>query len=153
MNNYHAEKVVITGNGVVIIISFIFLPSLTLSIAGQSMTLLRADPFTPLSCPACDKKFKSRKEASKHVKCAHFTTLDHIRVPRTVTLYADDDDSDDVPPLTRDGDKVVASGTTNPAGDATLASGIIDADVGTAPDGNPALQALEPVGQSLSCPM
>ena len=38
------------------------------------MTLLRADPFTPLSCPACDKKFKSRKEASKHVKCAHFTS-------------------------------------------------------------------------------
>ena len=114
------------------------------------MTLLRTDPFTPLSCPACNKKFKSRKEASKHVKCTHFTTLDHVRVPRMVTLYADDDDSHDVPPLTCDGDKVVASGTTNPAGDATLVSGIIDADVGTAPDGNPVLQAL---GQSLSCPM
>ena len=111
------------------------------------MTLLRADPFTPLSCPACDKRFKSRKEASKHIKCTHFTTLDNIRVPRTVTLYADDDndDSDNVPPLSRDGDKVViASGTTNPAGDATLASGIIDAEGGTAPDGNPMLQALEP---------
>ena len=120
------------------------------------MTLLRADPFTPLFCPACDKKFKSRKEASKHVKCTHFTTLDHIRVPCTVTLYANNNNnnnSDDVPPFTRDGDKVVTSGTTNPACDATLASGIIDADVGTPPDGNPALQALEPIGQSLSCPM
>ena len=119
------------------------------------MTLLHADPFNPLSCLACDKKFKRRKEAFKHVKCTHFTTLDHIRVPRTVTLYADDDNnnSGDVPPLTYDRDKVIASGTTNPAGDATLASGIIDADVGTAPDGNPALQALEPIGQSLSCPM
>ena len=56
-----------------------------------------------------------------------------------VTLYADNDNSDDVPPLTRDGDKVIASGTTNPAGDTTLASGIIDADVGTSPDGNPVL--------------
>ena len=49
--------------------------------------------------------------------------------------------------------KHTASGTTNPAGDTTLASGIIDADVGTTSDANPVLQALEPIDQSLSCPM